>query len=221
MTYTHSPILPFDPSLPDLLANRLRRQLPGRAAQQLFAHELSYGRHFGPHSHDAIPAAVLIALIPHEGKWQIPLTLRPMSMSSHGGQVCLPGGRVHRGESCQSAALREADEELGLHPSTMQTLGNLSPLYLYVSNHLVAPTVAVCRVQQRITPNRSEVEELIWFPVDVLVNPRHRGKHRHHASGVDFQVAHFQVGQHVVWGATAMILSELAGTIESPITQRR
>lgn len=213
---TDSPNLPFDPALPDLLANRLRQQLPGRAAQRLFAHELSYGRHFGPQSHDAVSAAVLIALIQHEGKWQIPLTLRPMSLSSHGGQVCLPGGRVNRGESCQSAALREADEELGLHPCTMQILGNLSLLHLYVSNHLVTPTVAVCRAQPRITPNRSEVEELIWLPVDVLVNPRHRGKYRHHASGVDFQAAHFQVGRHVIWGATAMILSELAGTLEAP-----
>jgi 8-oxo-dGTP pyrophosphatase MutT (NUDIX family) len=208
-----SPSLPFDP---ELLANRLRRQLPGRAAQRLFAHELSYGRHFGPHSHDAVSAAVLIALIQHEGKWQIPLTLRPTSLSSHGGQVCLPGGRVNPGESCQSAALREADEELALHPCTMQIMGNLSPLHLYVSNYVVTPTVAVCRAQPRITPNRSEVEELIWLPVDVLVNPRHRGKHRHYACGVDFQAGHFQVGQHVVWGATAMILSELAETIEAP-----
>lgn len=213
---TSSPILPFDPRLPDLLANRLQRRLPGRAAQQLFAHELSYGRHFGPQTHDAIPAAVLIVLIRHNGKWKIPLTLRPASLSSHGGQVCLPGGRVNYGESCQSAALREADEELGLHPSTMQNLGNLSPLYLYVSNHLVTPTVAVCRAQPQITPNRSEVEELIWLPVDVLVNPSYRGKHRHHAYGVDFQAAHFQVGKHVVWGATAMILSELAGAMEAP-----
>ena len=199
-----------------MLANRLRRQLPGRAAQRLFAHELSYGRHFGPQSHDAVPAAVLIALIQQEGKWQIPLTLRPTSLPSHGGQVCLPGGRVKRGETCQSAALREADEELGLHPGALQVLGNLSPLYLYVSNHLIKPTVAVCRAEPRITPNRAEVEELIWLPVDVLVSPRHRRKRLHHACGVDFQAAHFQVGQHVVWGATAMVLSELAGTLEAP-----
>jgi 8-oxo-dGTP pyrophosphatase MutT (NUDIX family) len=211
-----SPALSNDVSLPDLLANRLQRRLPGRAAQQIFAHELSYGRHFGPPSYDAVPAAVLIALIQHQGKWQLPLILRPVSLTTHGGQVCLPGGRIDRGESCQSAALREADEELGLRPSIMTILGNLSPVYLYVSNHLVTPSVAVCHAQPHIKPNRSEVEELIWLPIDVLVNPRHRGMHHHrHVSGVDFQATHFQVGKHRVWGATAMILSELAGTIES------
>ncbi len=211
-----SPALSHDLRLPDLLASRLRRRLPGRAAQQIFAHELSYGRHFGPPSHDAVPAAVLVALIQQGGKWQLPLILRPVSLSSHGGQICLPGGRIDRGESWQSAALREANEELGLRPSSMTVLGNLSPVYLYVSNHLVTPAVAVCHARPELKPNRAEVEELIWLPIDVLVNPSHRGKQHHwHVSGVDFQATHFQVGKHIVWGATAMILSELAGTIES------
>src|SRR5690606_9786945 len=115
--------------LPEQLARRLQQgQLPGRKAQARFEPLLSYGRHFGPPRYDARPAAVIALLFPAEGDWHLPLVLRPARLAAHGGQIGLPGGVVEPGESAQQAALRELEEELGVPPGAVHTIGELSPL---------------------------------------------------------------------------------------------
>src|SRR5436190_4149358 len=77
--------------------------------------ELSYGRHAGPAPHTARHAAVVLLLFRRDGKWHLPLTERPDTLTRHAGQISLPGGVVDTGESSTEAALRELNEELGFN----------------------------------------------------------------------------------------------------------
>ena len=210
----------LDADFPDRLCARLRQPLPGRAAQRQFAHELSYGRHFWTETPHAVLAATAIILVRRDSLWQIPLTLRPHTLPSHAGQICLPGGRLEKGESLSAAALREVNEELRIPQTALQVLGRLSPLYLYATNFRVTPFVLVCSSDElTIFPNPDEVAELIWLPVPDLVDSSGniRGSHLATANAtvdVEFHAPHLAIDDYRVWGATAMMLGEFAAVIE-------
>ena len=124
---------------------------------------LSYGRHRGPYPFDSRHAAVLIAIYKAEnGCWTIPLTRRPRSLKHHGGQICLPGGRLEPGESPKEAALREFEEELGVRPQQVVDCGELDTQYVYNSNNRVHPVVAMIDAPERPwRPDPVEVDEVI------------------------------------------------------------
>src|SRR5262249_1669785 len=156
----------MNPSLPDILASRLAaRSLPGRKAQRGFEPELCYGRHAGPPSHSARSAAVLVLLYPHLGQWHLPLTVRRVDMVRHAGQISFPGGIVDSGETVPQAACRELNEELGVSPTGLELLGPLTPLYVFVTQFLVFPWVALAHERPTWRPNFDEVEELLEVPL--------------------------------------------------------
>jgi 8-oxo-dGTP pyrophosphatase MutT (NUDIX family) len=196
--------------LPERLARELARPLPGRAAQARFAAELSYGRHFGPAAADARPAAVLVLLYRIDGQWHLPLTVRSATMVVHAGQISLPGGQVEAGETGPQAVLRELKEELGIGRHEVELLGALSPLYLFVSNFSVMPWVGWCARRPRFAPDPREVAEVLELPLAHLLLLSSHGTHTRRHRGVTLSAPHFQWGLHRIWGATAMILGELA-----------
>jgi len=200
--------------LPQLLARRLLEPLLDCATRARLAPTLSYGRHFGPPAHDARNAAVILLLYPQNGQWRLPLTVRPQTMLVHAGQISLPGGVVEPGESSRDAALRELDEELGISPRDVVVAGQLSPLYVFASNFLVTPWVASLATSPHMRPNPEEVDEVLEVPLEHLVNPANFGKHLHHYGELSFTAPHFRFGEHVIWGATSMILSELVAMAE-------
>jgi 8-oxo-dGTP pyrophosphatase MutT (NUDIX family) len=195
------------------LAARLRRPLPGRAAQARFEPELSYGRHFGPPPADARQAVVLVCLYPHGGQWYLPLTIRPATMVVHAGQISLPGGRVEPGETGQQAALREFEEELGVPSSAVELIGRLTPLYLFASNFQVTPWVGLAHDRPQFQPDRREVAELLEVPLAHLIAPANHGSHARRHHGVALAAPHIAWGRHRIWGATSMILGELAALL--------
>ncbi len=197
-----------DANFPELLRQRLAQPLPGLAACVDFEPELCYGRHQGPPAHDARQAAVLLLLYPGQGSWHLPLTVRPKSMSSHGGQVSLPGGLIEPGETVEQAALRECCEELGEAGAELQMLGNLSPIYVFASNFVVTPCVACSPTRPRFEPNADEVANLLEPSLVDLQNPDRRGSHLIDRRGVHFRVPHIVYDQHEIWGATSVILAE-------------
>jgi 8-oxo-dGTP pyrophosphatase MutT (NUDIX family) len=196
------------------LAAAIAQGLPGRKCQTPFAPQLSFGRHFGPPAREAREAAVLILLYPRGGEWHVPTILRPPHMKAHADQVALPGGMVEAGESSQQSALREYEEELGASRTGIRILGELSPIFVYVSNVLVRPHLAICFEPPVWQPNPAEVAEIIEVPLRELYNPAARGTTTIERRGLNFTAPHFQIGQRRIWGATCMMLAELAALIE-------
>ena len=169
------PMHAADWDLPGLLARRLTRPLRRLGSQSLSAPELSYGRHAMPPLPETRPAAVLILLYPHHDEWTLPLTVRPPTLSAHAGQISLPGGSTHPDETCERAAMRECEEELGVPASNLTLLGRLTPLFVYNSNYYVTPCVASLAARPELHPNAAEVADLLELPVGELANPKRDG----------------------------------------------
>lgn len=169
---------------------------------------------------DAREAGVLALIYPGTSALaHVLLILRPSYPGVHSGQVALPGGgREPEDRSLQHTALREAREEVGVVESEVQLLRPLSPLYIPPSNYTVAPYVGWCNYQPVFQPDPSEVAGLIEVPLKELVHPgRVVSKAMKTSYSQRIEVPGFSLGGHMVWGATAMILSELRALIREVI----
>ncbi len=204
-------------NLPEVLTRRLKRPLTSCAGQSRFAPGLNYGRQFGPPARDARPAAVLVLLYPHEDQWHLPLILRPTGMSSHAGQIGLPGGRIEPGESTQEAALRETEEELGIRLTETDLLGRLSPSWVHPTNYSITPHVAAVDRRPTMCPNPDEVAQVLEVPLAGLLDPARRGSHEINRRGVIFTAPHITWGAHRIWGATGIVLGELIDVLEEVV----
>ncbi len=202
--------------LPKLLAERLSQITSSSTIYNRFAPELCYGRHQGPPAHDHRRAAVLILCYPHQEQWYLPLTVRPAHLSTHGGQISLPGGMLEPGESTSQAACRELQEELGLCCDQVQPVGQLPGAYIYVSNFWVTPWVATIHSKPQWKPSADEVAEVIELPLSALANSSNYGSHTITRRGLTFNAPHIRWQGHQIWGATSMILFELIKAITTP-----
>lgn len=202
---------------PDDLLFRLERALagtpPGPDAHLSLAHP---ARRLRPaQGVEPRRAAVLIACYPDPGGGlAFPLIERPGhdARDVHRGQIGLPGGsREPEDADLVATALREAEEEVGIARDTVRVLGQLSPLYIPVSNFEVQPVVGVLSAQPTWRPQPSEVVRVIEAPLARLLDDdvvAHTDMPL--ASGVRLnRVPYLDLAGEVVWGATAMMLGEL------------
>jgi 8-oxo-dGTP pyrophosphatase MutT (NUDIX family) len=204
------------PAMAAHLAASIERGLPGHVAQRSMAHGLAYGRHRGPVPDDARQAAVLLVLDPTPAGWSIPALLRPETMRSHAGQISLPGGSMEADETPAQAALREYEEELGPPPSELQVIGQLTPVYVFITGFEVMPVVAVSPRPLAFQPNPHEVAAVVELPLADLCNPANCGHHAVERRGLRFRVPHFAIAGQRVWGATSLILAEFLALLRSP-----
>ena len=152
----------------------------------------------------------LVLVYPIAGRPHTVLTLRSARLRDHAGQVSFPGGRQDPGESLAETALREAWEELAIPAPGLERLGDLTPIYIPPSDYLLYPTLAATARRPDFRPQPSEVAAIIEAPLDHFVGPSNRRVETWLLRGERRRVPHFVVGEHKVWGATAMILGELA-----------
>jgi 8-oxo-dGTP pyrophosphatase MutT (NUDIX family) len=203
-------------NLPDHLRRKLEQRSSDQVAHRAFAPQYAFGRHRGPAPRFAHRASVMISLVPgRSGEWLIPLTLRPSQMSDHGGQVSLPGGRAEPGESTWRTACREFGEELGCTTEYLQSVGELTPIYVFASRHWVVPWVSVCSLRPSMSPNPDEVAQLIYLSVAELIADDMGTVGILRRGTADFEAPGFRIGEHFVWGATAMILAELQSLVRA------
>ncbi len=204
----------MDPRWLKALAARLAEPLPGPMVGSRFEPQPRLWRHYDQAPPDARQAAVLILLYPHQDRWHVPLTLRPSHLPDHAGQISLPGGALEPGETGAQAARREFHEELGAVGLEIELLGRLSPIYVHSSNFRIEPWVGTSGERPHITPNPAEVQEVFEIPLDHLLDPDHFGRHERHDRGYTYSAPHFSWQNHLIWGATCMILGEFVTIVE-------
>jgi len=155
------------------------------------------------------PAAVLVAVVERAEPGVI-LTLRPDTMRKHPGQISFPGGRIDPGDASPvAAALREAEEEIGLPRSEVEIVGIADP-YVTVTGFEVTPVVGIIPPDLALTPHPGEVAALFEAPLAYLLDPAHqkdrtalwRGRERHYYE-IEWQ------GRRI-WGATAAMIVNLS-----------
>ena len=173
--------------------------------------ELSYGRHGGPPPATARRAAVMLLVFQRGGRWHVPVTERPAALR-HGGQISLPGGTVDLGETSEQAAVRELREELGFE-SPVVILGQLADCYVYASNFVITPWLAATDVEPEWRPSAAEVARVVELPLDALLDPGAVGQTRIARGPLVFHAPCYSLGEHCIWGATSVILSELADVL--------
>ena len=154
-------------------------------------------------------AGVLILLYDRDGQLTFALTRRTDTVESHKGQISLPGGAREPGESLQTTALRETCEELRVCLDDWAVLGTLTPLYIPPSGFLISPFVAYTPTHPAFDPDPAEVAELIETPLTLLLDPATVVREEWDLRGTPTMVPFFHIYGHKVWGATAMVLSEL------------
>ena len=203
----------MDAALADRIEARLRKPPPGRAVQERCAFEMSFGRHFGPVRYDARLAAVMVLFFREGGEWRLPLIVRPPQSLHHANQVSLPGGAIESGEESVQAALRELEEELGVRREIVRVLGRLSPLYVFSSNHYVMPIVGYLPDQPRFEINSLEVARLLEVPLAHFLEPANLRRTERRESGVPARAVAYLWDGEEIWGATCMILAEVAAVV--------
>jgi 8-oxo-dGTP pyrophosphatase MutT (NUDIX family) len=166
---------------------------------------------------DPRPAAVLCALWDEDGQATVLLTRRSRRLRSHTGEVSFPGGRLDAGESAVSAALREADEEVGLDPSQVEVIGRLHPLATLSSAVAIEPFVAVLAGRPDLRPNPMEVDHAFGVTLVELMAPGVYHEERWDVGdGIERPVHFFDLPGDTVWGATARLLRDLIDVVASP-----
>ena len=154
------------------------------------------------------PAAVLVPVVdrPEPG---VILTMRTAELPSHAGQIAFPGGKIDQGDQGPlAAALREAQEEVGLDPRLVEPLGYLD-LYLTFSGFRILPVVARVSPGYKLTLNASEVADAFEVPLDFLMGPENHQRHSRDWKGIQRHYYAMPYQERYIWGVTAGILRNL------------
>lgn len=201
---------------PDIAANP-----SWHMAARKVAPTMAYGRHYGPPPRGARRAAVAVVwLQKDDGSWCLPLTLRPLTLRHHGGQICFPGGMIEGDETPVQAALREFEEELGHRPVAPVFCGSMNPMYVYASNNLIFPVVFTAQMPSADwSPDPVEVDRVIELPLDTIdtiggsgrdTRVRQIVRDQQVVGEYRFDSLAYRVGEDRIWGATAMLIQQLS-----------
>jgi len=155
-------------------------------------------------------AAVLIPLVRENNDWSVLLTARTEFVEDHKGQVAFPGGAMELSDgSAEQAALREAEEEIGLPSIGVEVLGCL-PTYLTISNYLVAPVVAAVPWPFPLRLQTSEVSRAFTIPLAFLAHPANHSERTTEIRGQKIPIIYFEAYRgEVLWGISARMMLAL------------
>lgn len=209
----HAPSLGTDAHLPAVPAERLQ---PAALRQRFLAPPVWEPEvRAEPRFTDRAPAraAVLVPIVQHAAGATLLLTERSLQLANHSGQVAFPGGRIDAGDvDAADAALREAEEEVGLDRAHVEIVGTLSN-YVTGTAFVVTPVVGLVRPGFVLTPNPGEVADAFEVPLAFLMDPSHHHRHMLEWQGArrEWFSMPFREGgtERFIWGATAGMLRNL------------
>lgn len=157
-------------------------------------------------------SSVMLLLYPEKNELFACLIKRPAHMKHHAGQIALPGGKIEESETALQSALRETYEEIGIPPEKITVLGQLSELYVSVSGFLIYPFVGWANEKPDFKLNKNEVGKILLFPL-----LKHRNiveKFNIETSTGWLTVPGIPFEDEIIWGATAMIITEFYDLID-------
>jgi 8-oxo-dGTP pyrophosphatase MutT (NUDIX family) len=158
--------------------------------------------------HGRTDSAVLAPLYAAaDGELHAVFTRRRDDLRRHAGEISFPGGRQDAGETLMQTALREAHEEVGLPPEAVDVLGALEPTPTFVTNYAIYPFVGLIEPGFEWVLGETEVAEVLDFSLAELRATA--GERRLVRKGIPFRTPTYEVGPHLVWGATARIVGDL------------
>jgi 8-oxo-dGTP pyrophosphatase MutT (NUDIX family) len=203
----------------DKLKFELQHPLPGEDAQLLMAPSIR--RKMSTYKFDELNPKIsaVLALVYPNAKLEptMVLTLRQSYPGVHSGQISFAGGKKDDDDvSLKHTALREAREEIGIPEEEIQVLAELSNLYIPPSNFLVYPFLAYTDHTPSFITDETEVASIIEFNPLQLINEEIKDRMiiEKHPSGNNVTAPYYQIHEHKVWGATAIILSEIEAIIK-------
>jgi 8-oxo-dGTP pyrophosphatase MutT (NUDIX family) len=155
---------------------------------------------------------VLVAITerPNPG---ILLTVRREHLRTHAGQIAFPGGRLDSGESAEAAAVREAQEELGLDPALVELAGRLDD-YRTVTGYVVAPVIGAIPPDVPLHPHDNEVADWFEAPLSFLLDRRHQKVETAVFGGRERRYWQIEWNGRRIWGATAAMLVNLSRRLQ-------
>ena len=161
-------------------------------------------------------AAVLMLFYPKNEVTHLALTVRNTYPGVHSSQIGFPGGKVEEFDvDLEETALRETHEEVGIHPEKIQIIKPFSEIYIPPSNFLVSPFMGISHEELIFVPDLDEVKRVLEFSIADFLDDKSITKVKMSTSyATDIEVPAFMVDKYVVWGATAMMMSELKETIK-------
>jgi 8-oxo-dGTP pyrophosphatase MutT (NUDIX family) len=194
------------------LRNELLTRLPGVEAHLRLAPDIrKIDLKNGIEPNHALESAVLILLYPVENRLHTVVILRNEYDGPHSGQISLPGGKFEESDrDFLFTAIRESQEEIGINPYDIEIVGQLSKFYVRPSNFIVYPFIAFQPIRPIFKPDPTEVQRIIEIDIfkelnlDKIVNRTLTFK-----NDIQVYAPGFSVGGQFLWGATAMIMSEL------------
>jgi 8-oxo-dGTP pyrophosphatase MutT (NUDIX family) len=188
----------------DEVRARLRRSPPGIAPESLVP--------------DSVAAAVLVPLVEVHGETHALFIKRPETMSTHQGEIAFPGGKIDPAVDAdvRAAALREAQEEIGLDPAAVEIVARLGGVATAASRFTISPFVGFLDRQPEIVPSPAEVVRVLQVPLSELMDASIYREERWDSFRLDMSVFFFELADETIWGATARILTDLLTRLVNP-----
>jgi len=156
-------------------------------------------------------AAVMMLFYPKMERTHLVLIVRNSYDGVHSAQIAFPGGKYElEDQNFERTALRETQEEIGIHPDCIEIIKPFTHLYIQPSNFMVHPFLGICKEEIIFIPQLSEVAAIIELPLSVFLSDEVIVSVNITTSYAEnIMVPAFKIEEHIVWGATAMMLSEL------------
>ena len=158
----------------------------------------------------------MLLLIPHQGDLAIPFIKRTNVGKYHGGQIALPGGKTEPGDgNSLHTALRECEEEIGVTSKEVTVIGELSDVYIPLSNFNITPFVGTIPEMPNFVLSKNEVEKVIIIPLKDLLDDKNKTSQVLYRQEQKIIAPGYKIGENFIWGATAMMIAELEAMVKN------
>lgn len=193
------------------LKSILNSPLPGKDAQWKKVPVTRLAYNDDPSSYEDVKTgSVMILLYPEHGEVMTVFIKRAEYDGVHSGQISLPGGKYeHFDQSFENTAIRETEEEIGVEGADIRIIGALSDLYIPPSNFLVKTFIGCINYVPDFKPDHAEVDSVLTIRIEELFNMENSAIKTVRANNQNIEVPCYLIQNDVIWGATAMIISEL------------